>query len=230
MRVSGQRFANVTDYHAQPRFVLVPFNDVRVGTKRRYLVNGYLPREGLIIVWGPPKCGKTFWVFDLVMHIALGWEYRGCRVEAGNVVYVACEGELGLAARVEAFRQAKIAEGGANPCFYLITTRLDLAADADQLGSDIAAQLESKKCSAIVIDTLNRSLAGSESRDEDMGAYIKGADLIRERFHCAVIVIHHCGTNDARPRGHTSLTGAADAQIAVKTASGVVTAPDRVHE
>jgi hypothetical protein len=39
-----------------------------------------------------------------------------------------------------------------------------------------------------------------------------------------VIVIHHCGTNDARPRGHTSLTGAADAQIAVKAASGVVTA------
>jgi len=26
-------------------------------------------------------------------------------------------------------------------------------------------------------------------------------------------VIHHCGINGDRPRGHTSLTGAADAQI-----------------
>jgi len=31
-----------------------------------------------------------------------------------------------------------------------------------------------------------------------------------------VMIIHHCGTDDRRPRGHTSLTGAADAQIAVK--------------
>lgn len=31
-----------------------------------------------------------------------------------------------------------------------------------------------------------------------------------------MIVIHHCGTDSARPRGHTSLTGAADVQIAVK--------------
>src|SRR5262249_36061551 len=70
-------------------------------------------------------------------------------------------------------------------------------------------------CSAIVVDTLNRSLVGSESRDEDMAAYIRGADLLREKFHCAVIIIHHCGINDQRPRGHTSLAGAADAQISV---------------
>jgi hypothetical protein len=30
------------------------------------------------------------------------------------------------------------------------------------------------------------------------------------------IVIHHCGVNGDRPRGHTSLTGACDAQLAVK--------------
>jgi hypothetical protein len=68
---------------------------------------------------------------------------------------------------------------------------------------------------AVVIDTLNRSLAGSESSDEDMAAYIKAADAVREAFGCAVIIVHHCGVDNSRPRGHTSLTGAADAQIAV---------------
>jgi len=66
-----------------------------------------------------------------------------------------------------------------------------------------------------VIDTLNRSLTGSENSDEDMGNYVKAADAIHEAFACAVLVVHHCGIEGSRPRGHTSLTGAADAQIAV---------------
>jgi hypothetical protein len=68
----------------------------------------------------------------------------------------------------------------------------------------------------VVIDTMNRSLVGSESKDEDMAAYIKAADTIREAFDCVVIVIHHCGIDGSRPRGHTSLTGAADVQISIK--------------
>ena len=47
--------------------------------------------------------------------------------------------------------------------------------------------------------------------------------LIREAFKCAVALVHHCGIEASRPRGHTSLTGAADAQIAVKRdAAGVI--------
>ena len=49
-----------------------------------------------------------------------------------------------------------------------------------------------------------------------MGDYIKAADAIREEFHCAVIVIHHCGQDGSHPRGHTSFPGAVDAQIAVR--------------
>lgn len=55
-----------------------------------------------------------------------------------------------------------------------------------------------------------------------MAAYIAAADAIRAEFSCAVIVIHHCGVERSRPRGHTSLTGAADAQIAVKRKAGGV--------
>ena len=49
-----------------------------------------------------------------------------------------------------------------------------------------------------------------------MSAYVRAADAIREAFDCSVLIVHHCGINDSRPRGHTSLTGAADAQLAVK--------------
>lgn len=201
------------------RFQLVPFDKIELAEGASYLVKGLIPREGLIVVWGAPKCGKTFWTFDLAMHVALGWEYRGRRVTQGPVVYVACEGERGLAARAKAFRLAKMAGTETATPFYLLTTRLDLAAEVDMLIGDVRAQVPGEGCAAIVVDTLNRSIGGSESKDEDMGAYIRAADAIREAFRCAVIVIHHCGLDDKRPRGHTSLAGAADAQIAVKRES-----------
>src|SRR5438067_3722679 len=71
------------------RFKLVPFDRITLETTRAYIVKGIIPREGLVVVWGPPKCGKSFWVFDLVMHAALDWPYRGRRVQAGPIVYVA---------------------------------------------------------------------------------------------------------------------------------------------
>jgi len=48
-----------------------------------------------------------------------------------------------------------------------------------------------------------------------MSAYIKAADAIRDAFDCAVMVIHHCGHDAFRPRGHSSLAGAVDAQLKV---------------
>jgi hypothetical protein len=49
-----------------------------------------------------------------------------------------------------------------------------------------------------------------------MTAYIRAADAIRDAFGCAVIIVHHCGIDATRPRGHTALAGAVDAQLAVK--------------
>jgi hypothetical protein len=201
--------------YAAHAFAPVRWRQITPGKEPAYLIQGLIPREGLVVVWGPPKCGKTFWVFDLVAHVALNWAYRGRRVETGTVVYIACEGERGLAARKEAFQQTRLNEE-ADPPFYLLTTRLDLPSEVDALILDLAAQIPDAPCAAIVLDTLNRSIRGSESKDEDMGAYVVAADALRERFRCAVIIIHHSGIDASRPRGHTSLTGAVDAQLAVK--------------
>ncbi|MCZ6590339.1 MAG: AAA family ATPase [Alphaproteobacteria bacterium] len=205
---------SLDEYRQKSRLKLVPFDDIKLATDRNYLVKGWVPGEGLVIVWGAPKCGKSFLTFDMVMHIALGWKYRGCKVVQGPVVYLAAEGAHGFKARIEAFRQRHLPENHEPPAFYLVGASIDLIGDRTEL----IGAIEVAGCDpvAVVIDTLNRSLVGSESRDEDMARYIQAADAIRERFHCAVIIVHHCGIADNRPRGHTSLTGAADAQIAVR--------------
>ena len=150
------------------------------------------------------------------MHVALGWPYRGHRVNSGPVVYCALEGVQGFKNRIEAFRRAKLSgDEKVNPAFYLVTASLSLVRDSKALIAEIRKQLGAVKPAVVCIDTLNRSLEGSESSDEDMAAYIRAADAIRAAFNCLVLIVHHCGHNDSRPRGHSSLIAAVDTQIAV---------------
>jgi len=156
------------------------------------------------------------------MHVALGWDYRGRCVKHGPVVYVAAEGAHGFQARIEAFRREKPIERDGPVEFYLMPSRLDLVREVEELIEDIGTQAVAPIM--VVIDTLNRTLTGSESRDEDMAAYINAADTIREAFNCAAVIVHHCGIDGTRPRGHTSLAGAVDTQIKVsKSDDGCIT-------
>jgi hypothetical protein len=113
-------------------FQLVRFAEIKLDNRRRYVIKNLIPREGLIVVWGPPKCGKSFWVSDLALHVALGWKYRGRRAQAGAVVYITCEGQSGFPARLEAFKKYKLAgsdnDPPLDPPFFLLPTRQTLSA------------------------------------------------------------------------------------------------------
>jgi hypothetical protein len=195
-------------------FPLTAFENIKLDTERRgYLVKGLLPDSGLVVIWGPPKCYKSFWGMDVALHIAVGREYRGRRVQQAATVYIGLEGRHGLPARVGPFKQYHSVEAAP---FYLMTTPLDLAKQVDALIADIEAQLGDERPGAVFIDTLNRSLVGSESKDEDMATYLAAAGKIEARLNCLVAIVHHCGTDATRPRGHTSLTGAVEVQLAVK--------------
>ncbi|HUI12552.1 MAG TPA: AAA family ATPase [Xanthobacteraceae bacterium] len=194
-------------------FPLVAFKDICLDLKRStYLVKRLLPRAGVAVIWGPPKCYKSFWAMDLALHIALGWTYRGRRVQQAAVVYLCLEGKDGLPARKEAMARHY---GVGDAPFHAITTKLNLAKDAAGLIASVEAQLQGIKPGAVFIDTLNRSLVGSESKDEDMQAYLAGAATISEKFNSLVAIVHHCGYDASRMRGHSSLPGAIDAQIRV---------------
>lgn len=210
------------------RFKLIPFDEIQTQQTGRYLIKGLIPSEAMIVVWGPPKCGKSFWTFDVAMHIASDQtDYRGLKVKSGPVVYIAAEGAGGFLGRAQAWRDKHLSEESTGTPFYLLPMRLDMEADHEELIRNVRAQLPLGHMPAlVVIDTLNRTFAGSESSDEDMTKYIKAADAVKAAFGCSVAIIHHCGHEATRPRGHTSLTGATDCQIKIikDKETGTVTA------
>jgi hypothetical protein len=201
------------------------FDTIDIPADPTYLVRDLLPDVGLAVIFGPEKCGKSFWLFDVMMHVALGWPYRDHDVIQGAVVYLALEGGRGFAKRIVAFRQEFLPQDSDPVPFWLIDVRIDLVKEHSALIAAIRTQLKNTKPAAVVIDTLNRALNGSENNDEDMGKFIAAADAIRDAFKCLVAIIHHTPLSGNRPRGHSSLAGADDVQISVEKndASGIVT-------
>ena len=198
----------------KPRFTLVRFADLKADNEPEYLVPGIIPAEGFGVVWGPPKGGQ------IILGLRFAYARRPWLVvsrhgsAARPVAYCAFEGAAGFKKRATAFRQRH--QGADEAEFFLIGGRADLIKEHQQLIADIKKQTGDRPPRVVCLDTLNRSLVGSENKDEDMSAYIRAADAIRESFPgSVVVVVHHCGISGDRPRGHTSLTGAVDFQLKV---------------
>jgi hypothetical protein len=160
-----------------------------------------------------------------MLHIAAGWEYRHRYVTQCPVIYCAFEGAHGYKKRISALRKHyNISEEQKIP-LYLLSGQANLAADHADIVEQIREAVgDGEAPGVVVLDTLNKSLFGSESKDQDMGAYVRAAEAIRDAFQGLVIIVHHCGWDDTRPRGHSSLPGAVDAQIAITRQEELVSA------
>ena len=68
-------------------------------------VEGLLVAGSMSVVYGPSNVGKTFFAADLAMHVAAGWEWRGCEVTQMPVLYGRQRARSALRNRVAAFRR-----------------------------------------------------------------------------------------------------------------------------
>jgi AAA domain len=160
------------------RFQLKPFSTITISAAPSYLVKGVLPRIGLAVVWGPPKCGKSFWTFDLVMHVATGRRYRGRRVQQGVVVYLALEGGSGFAGRVEAWRQRHLADRPEPVPFYLLDVPVDLdaqiAVERNKDGPVVATveHMKDAEAGAVLASKLERVELGADADGDKLSSCI----------------------------------------------------------
>ena len=86
-------------------FATIDADDMLPVTTSDDFVEGVLSKAQMSVVYGPSNCGKTFFMADLCLHIALGRSWRNKEVDAGGVIYVAAEGSYGIRNRVAAFKQ-----------------------------------------------------------------------------------------------------------------------------
>lgn len=202
-------------------FKLLYADDVVPVTETSDFVEDLLCERQFSVVYGASNCGKTFFMLDLAMHVALGMEWRGKAVKQGGVIYAALEGGHGTKNRICAFKE-----------HYKVTTSIPLAVIPssinfldDKQDGDIETLVNSIKAAQeklggvimIVIDTLARAISGGdENSSVDMGRMVATADYIRALTGAHIVFVHHSGKDDLKgARGHSSLRAAVDTEIEI---------------
>lgn len=202
---------------------------------REWILKGVFLARTLFLVIGSPGCGKSFLTLDLSMSMALAavddrapLQWFGRRIKPTGVVYIAAEGQEDFLIRIHAWFTAKGIPLDTRVPLYLIPTAVDLRSSDEatklliadiKAVSAISAREYNVPIGLIVIDTLNRALAGGDDTKPDhIGAFIRNCAAIREATGIATCAVHHTPHDKMRARGHGSITGDNDAEIFVKDA------------
>ena len=185
------------------------------------LIEGYLERGGMSVLYGESGAGKTFVGLDMAYHIAAKQEWNGRKVKGGPVVYVAAEAGETINARMAALRARYKPEK--EPPLCVVPCLLNLfnpGADLRELVELVHrwSELCGEKTVMIVLDTLARIIgSGDENTARDMGGLVQNIDKLRVATGAHVMVVHHSGKNKANgARGSSALRAATDTEIEVE--------------
>ncbi|WP_288129455.1 AAA family ATPase [Accumulibacter sp.] len=197
-----------------PRFELLTPADLAKRPPARWQVRGVLPLEGIAALYGPSGSGKSFLALDLLAAVASGAEWFGCRTKSAPVLYVALEGEAGIAQRIQAY-QAK--HGPVDGGFHFLLQPLDIRNATDRADLVQVVRATGWSGGVLCVDTLNRAAPGMDENDsQDMGRAVSAAKALQAELGGVVLLIHHAGKDATKGlRGHSSLHAALDAVIEV---------------
>lgn len=199
--------------------------------RREWLIKDLILARSFGIVFGPPGCGKSFLMADLMLTCAASSledrrgdatnKWFGYRVNPFGVVYVVAEGADDFIIRLHAWRLEQGIDPDAIMPFVFLPTSINLRsdeADTKKLVEEIQgidAEMRDKcgvGVGAVVLDTVSRALAGGNENDSAvMGGFVRNCEAVQKAMKVAVVGVHHGGKEAGRgPRGHEALLGAAD--------------------
>jgi AAA domain len=188
----------------------------------KFALPGLIP-EGLTLLVGKSKLGKSWLVLQIMLAIANGTEVLSIPTEKGSVLYAALEDSP---KRLQSRLELLLGDGQAPTGLEFITAMRRL--DAGGL-IDLTAWLdEHSDARLIVLDTLARvrpiSRQTSGVYDQDTAALAPLQHLALERG-VAILVVHHtrkAAAEDAvdAVNGSTGLAGVSDAILVLQRARG----------
>jgi 5S rRNA maturation endonuclease (ribonuclease M5) len=202
--------------------------DMTMQTETNWTIRDLIPGEGMGAVYGAPGTGKTFWVLDAALSIACGKGYKNQQTKHGGVVYFALEGGRLFDNRCLKWCDVHDVSIAGQP-FTVSSDPLDLLVKgSDSEVDSIIAGIErmqgewGQPVKVVVIDTLNRAMAGGNENDsEAMGALVANCDRIWKALGCFLLIVHHSGKDAAKGlRGHSSLLAAVNTEIQLTRLAG----------
>jgi hypothetical protein len=198
------------------RIRFLPDSEFENRPPRQWLIPSILPKEGIALMYGPAGCGKSFLAMAWSLCIATDRQWLGHAVLQGPVAYIAGEGSFGIGPRLRAWKTFHQFTGNSGVQWFDESLALQDAGNFKELVTAFEEDFETPPV-LVVIDTLSRCSGGAdENSNTDMAKVIAAADVLQQRFHCTVLIVHHAGKDrDRGPRGASSLTGNTETIIEV---------------
>lgn len=158
---------------------------------QRWIIDGILP-EGLTLLCGAPKAGKSWLALDMALHVSSGEPFWNHPTTQGKVLLLALEdSERRLKARMETLMRGCEGLQAAllYPCFTVPPLESGFADGLDAVLTDFGG---GERVSMVVIDTLGKirepSRLDGYQRDYAQLAALK---KIADKHHIALLVVHH---------------------------------------
>ena len=182
---------------------------------QRWLVQGIIPADGLVLLVGRPGAGKSFVGSDMAVCVAAGKPWLGREVAQSRTLLIMLEGGKGD-------RLARIGRliAGIDLTLADINGKLDiwqlpLKTDDPESFRELARRVAKVDHKLIIIDNLTVArLGGSENDPGVMTAAMKPLAQMAQDREIGIVLLHHAG-KDGSTRGTTAILGHTDQEIHV---------------
>jgi hypothetical protein len=199
------------------RFAFEQAGQFAQGRPVRWAIKNVLPLAEVGAVFGESGSGKSFFVIDMLMAVALGQHWRGQKVQQGPVAYICAEGQAGFRLRLSAYAQHHGLDLQ-DIEFYVLGDAPNLLDKTDI--SDLLQAIRRMPVppTLIAIDTLAQVTAGgNENSGEDMGRALAHLKALHKATQAMFLLVAHSGKDASRGiRGWSGIKGALDLEIFVE--------------
>lgn len=201
--------------------VMLTPDDCDIGSHNPYVIKGLCGSGDTMTIVGAPGVGKSALAARLAYAVAQGETVQGMRTRQGKVFYIACENETDMKRRVKALRDRH----GPAADFHLVLNGGGNLKKGNPYLRTLLEEIKRQRPALVVIDTFAAAMPGfEENSSEGMGQAIAVAKSLG-RYGAAVIIVHHdTKAGDGLPRGHSSLNGIVDVNLALRrNEDGIIT-------
>lgn len=193
-------------------------SDADAAVRPSWLLKGWLPKQGVVLLAGQSRIGKTFLSLELAGALATGGSFFGRAVrERVGVLILAAEGGGTIAPRLEALRLHRL--GGIDAATLPIAWAE--ISDANEIGAIVAAaavEMQSRfglRLGLVAVDTVAAAFGVDENDAQLATSAMKALGKLATEADVLVVAVAHYGKSDgAGVRGSSAWTASADVILA----------------
>lgn len=193
----------------------------------QFLIDGVLQERGVTVIYGPPGVGKTSAIASVMVSVATGRDWFGCKVtRPGHCLYVGAEDPSGFKVRLAAAKRAAGLPLNVPIGAHTFPDAIDLRDELNvQMFADFVRQHfgPDRPLSLLVVDTYSAATPGAvENSSEDTSTAMAHGHWLKDTLGCAVVYAHHTNASGTRERGHSSMRGSADTMLVLQPVDDVI--------